>query len=159
MHESSLSKIVSYAGICVCSSFYLLFLLYLGNYGFGSPDPRHCYYIDGLDLVEKSKEEIISVAEDKDVPVTKGYPIDMGHLFRSWYLWAFWSCIFNLVTFGTILFLYIYRKDLRHILRLVAGSITFIVVCNNMLWYSLGSIWRFSTAGRVASAEKQIRSD
>ena len=159
MHESSLSKIVSYTGICVCSGFYLLFMIYLANYGFGSPDSRHCYYVDGLDTVEKSREDIIKVAEDKEVPVSKGYPIDMAHLFRSWYLWAFWGSVFNLVAIGTLLSLYIYRKDLRHILRLVAGSITFIVVCNNMLWYLLGSLWRFSTAGRVASTERLTRND
>ena len=134
-------------------------MLYLFNFGFGSPDSRHCYYVDGLDTVERSKEAIIEVAEDKEVPVTKGYPIDMGHLFRSWYLWAFWGSIFNLVAFGTLLGLYIYRKDLRHILRMVAGTVTLIVVCNNLLWYLLGCLWRFSSAGRVASTERLIRSE
>ena len=93
------------------------------------------------------------------MPVTKGYPIDMGHLFRSWYLWAFWGCIFNLIAIVTLLSLYIYRKDLRHILRLVTGSIAIIVVCSNMLWYLLGTFWRFSKAGRVASAERLTRTD
>ena len=63
------------------------------------------------------------------------------------------------ILLSALLSLYIYRKDLRHILRLVAGSITFIVVCNNMLWYLLGSLWRFSTAGRVASTERLTRND
>ena len=126
MHDSSLSKLTGYAGICLCSFLYLLFMIYLGHYGFGSPDPRHCYFIDGLETVERTRDAIVKEAEDKEVSIGKGYPIDMGHLFRSWYLWAFWGCIFNLVAIGTLLSLYMYRRDLRPILRIVAGSLLLI---------------------------------
>ena len=69
-------------------------IVFLGIYAYGNPDPLHCYYVKGVDTTAVDKNSALILAEDRAIPVEPGYPIDIAHLFRSWFLWGFWGFIF-----------------------------------------------------------------
>ena len=65
---------------------YLFFTIYLFIYGYGRPDPNACYFVSGLDQPEKTRDAAIEAAKAANIEVKKGYPINMGHLFRVWFI-------------------------------------------------------------------------
>ena len=73
---------------------YTIFVVYLGIFSYGNPDPVHCHYIEGLDTPGLSRAAVTTLANERAIPIRAGYPIDVAHLFRSWFLWGFWGSIF-----------------------------------------------------------------
>ena len=47
-------KIMTFTSLAVLFTIYAVFVVYLGLFAYGYPDPNHCYYIDGLDTPGKS---------------------------------------------------------------------------------------------------------
>ena len=89
------SAIIGYCSVFgILVILYTVLVIYLGIFSYGNPDPVHCYYIDGLDTTGLSKAAVSTLAIERNIPVRTGYPIDVAHLFRSWFLWGFWGSIF-----------------------------------------------------------------
>ena len=76
---------------------YLFFTVYFYAYAFGSPDPKGCYFVSGLDTPELTRNAVVQAAKEANVDVKKGYPINIGHLFRVWFVWGFWGAISNIL--------------------------------------------------------------
>jgi len=95
----------------IISIFYALFIIYLGIYGYGNPDPEHAFYIDGLEKPTTTKTLAESLAKDKNIEIHHGYPVDMAFLFRSWFLWGFWSHIIALVIHAIFIPMFIFCHD------------------------------------------------
>ena len=72
---------------------YAVFVTYLGKFAFSSPDPKHCWYIDGLNTSAFSVMSAKEIALARNIPVKDGYPVDMAHIFRAWFKWGFWGSI------------------------------------------------------------------
>lgn len=89
---------------------YLVFFVYLGVYGFGNPDPDHAYFIDGVGKPALTREAALALATEQSVEVRRGYPVDMGHMFRTWFLWGFWASAFNIALTVTVIPLYLFCK-------------------------------------------------
>ena len=87
-------KIGSCTALGVFVLLYSIFVVYLGIYSYGNPDPAHCYYIDGQDTTGLSKTVATTLADERSIQIRDGYPIDVAHLFRSWFMWGFWGSIF-----------------------------------------------------------------
>jgi len=86
--------------ICTVAIVVILFIMlvvYLGVYGFSNPDPAHCYFVGGLDTPTTTSAAAEALAKEKSIEVKHGYPVDLGHLFRSWFLWGFWSHIISII--------------------------------------------------------------
>ena len=74
-------KAISIIVASIVFAVYTVFVIYLGLYAYGNPDPNHCFYIDGLDTSGTSRANAIDLAIDRGIEVRTGYPIDMAHLF------------------------------------------------------------------------------
>ena len=134
---------------------YGVLVVYFGIYSYINPDPAHCYYIEGLDTTGMSKAAVISRANELDVTIQPGYPVDVAHLFRVWFMWGFWGSIFQLSIITMFLPLaFILKKDALVILRATGLIFQFLSCLNGSLWFLLGCFWRFSRSGRTASGEK-----
>jgi len=86
--------ITSIAVVSILTIGYLVLMIFLGIYAYGNPDPKTAFYIFGVDSVALNKETITASAVKFGVTIKPGYPIDMAVLFRSWFLWGFWGCVF-----------------------------------------------------------------
>ena len=87
--------LVACVGIVVI--LYAMLVVYLGVFGYANPDPMNCYYVEGIETPTTTKAAAEAAAKEKGIEVKHGYPIDMGHLFRSWFLWGFWTHIIGLI--------------------------------------------------------------
>ena len=126
-------------------------MAYLAVYGWKNPDPANCFFIDGLDAPALTKAAVEEQARAKGLAIRPGYPIDMGHIFRSWFRWGFWGSIFTVFILGAAIPLHIYMVEKRNIVHMGSALSLVISFCNNIAWFILGLFWRFSKAGRVTS--------
>ena len=147
----------SIAGASTVIILYAVFMIYLGIYAYGNPDPSRSFYIDGLDTTGLTAEAVETLARSEDIKIRPGYPIDMAHLFRTWFLWGFWGCIFQVCILATVIPLCFCLKSQLNVLNIVGGVFEAISCCSSVAWFILGFFWRFSRAGRVASGEKLDR--
>lgn len=85
--------VTAITSVSVCSILYVIFVIYLGVYAYANPDPVHAFYVDGLETPGITKETAQQLAIDRGIEVRSGYPLDMAHLFRSWFMWGFWGSI------------------------------------------------------------------
>lgn len=139
-------------------AFYAVFVVYLGLYAYGNPDPAHCYFIDGLDTTGTTRANAVTLAEDRGIEVKPGFPIDMAHLFRCWFIWGFWDKMFQISIFAVFLPLSQWNnlrwKRLQTITFLIFQT---LAILSFLIWFIVGFFWRFSRAGRVASGDKLER--
>ena len=122
-------------------------------YAYSNPDPANAWFIKGLNAVSSKKESLLKLATKNFVIAAPGYPVDIAILFRSWFLWGFWSSVFQVSILVTVIPLYFMCKS-----KIVALNISFMILegiafLNGLIWIIVGSFWRFSRAGRVASGE------
>jgi len=68
---------------------YAILVSLLAMYGFQNPDPEQCFYVNGLDTTSTTRLAAEALAKEKSIAVMHGYPVDMGRLFRSWFIWGF----------------------------------------------------------------------
>ena len=94
MTETTTRKVLSITLVSVFVVAYAVFVIYLGLFAYGNPDPSNCFFIDEMDTTATSKFAAVTMAIDRGIRVRKGYPINMAHLFRTWFLWGFWDKIF-----------------------------------------------------------------
>ena len=148
---------ISAAG--VAAVVYLIFFIYLGVYGFANPDPAHAYFIDGVNKPALTREAAISLAAENNVTVRTGYPVDMGHMFRTWFLWGFWASAFTIAFYVAAILSYIFGKEGKSfsLIKIIGGIIYAVTCCNTAAWFLLGFFWRFSKAGRICSGERLER--
>mmetsp|Transcript_34 Transcript_34/g.57 ORF Transcript_34/g.57 Transcript_34/m.57 type:complete len:172 (+) Transcript_34:284-799(+) len=151
-----MSAIVS-AGIIVI--LFSLLIIYLGVYGYANPDPEHCYYVEGLDTTAITKPGAEQLAKDKNVELRHGYPVDIARLFRSWFVWGFWSHILFLVIQIVFVPLFLVQTTTQTMYKVIYSLLTGVKCCNFVAWFLMGFFWRFSRAGRIASGEKIQRGD
>ena len=94
----------------------------------------------------------------KKVDVRPGYPINMAHLFHSWFIWGFWGSIFTVAILATTILLHFTMVDKRDMIHISSALCLAISVANNFIWYLMGCFWRFSKAGQVVSGDKLNKS-
>ena len=151
-------KIAFFSVLGISVVLYTTFLIAMGIYAYGNPDPRHCYYIYGLDTPALSTQAAKILAQDRGILVKDGYPIDVAHLFRSWFLWGFWGSIFQVIIFAVFIPLaFVIKQPNVFLYNVLFASFECISVCNGLVWFVLGFFWRYSRGGRVASGEKLER--
>ena len=49
MTETPTRKVMSIITVSIFVSVYAVFVIYLGLYAYGNPDPFHCFYVDSMD--------------------------------------------------------------------------------------------------------------
>ena len=147
-------KVVSYIFMVILSILYAVLVIYLAIYAFRNPDPRHCYYIPGLDSPATTKSTVLILARDKDIAVKEGYPINIAHLFRAWFVWGFWGSVYQIVIFSVFIPLaFTCTYNLK--LLLFSGAVAELLSCiNTMVWLILGFFWRYSKGGSTVSGDK-----
>jgi len=154
------SKTLMVLGLCIFGVVVLLYsflIVYLGVYGYANPDPENCFYVDGVDTPGLTAESTEALATEKGIAIRAGYPVNMAHLFRSWFLWGFWSHIVGLVVqlvFLPMFFLFRVSSNIPHVSYMVFQGVN---CCNLIAWFLLGFFWRFSRAGRIISGEKILK--
>jgi len=156
---STRNQIIASSVLGVSAILYGVFFIYLGVYGYGNPDPEHAYFIDGVDQTALTKEAAEELASTAGVTVRAGYPIDMAHLFRTWFLWGFWGSVFMIALLATVTTLYIMCKQHLGMIKMIGGISYAVLFCNTAAWFLLGFFWRFSKAGRISSGDKIERPD
>ena len=87
-------KLLTFISLCLFSAIYGLYLFWIGRYAFGFDDAKNCYFIDELDTPGTSQLDAEQKALALQIPIKPGYPINMAHIFRAWFLWGFWDAIF-----------------------------------------------------------------
>mmetsp|Transcript_43837 Transcript_43837/g.58103 ORF Transcript_43837/g.58103 Transcript_43837/m.58103 type:complete len:172 (+) Transcript_43837:251-766(+) len=138
---------------------FTIFIIHLGVYGYVNPDPEHAYYVDGIEQTAIARNVAEQLAKDKGVEVRHGYPVDIARLFRSWFVWGFWSHILFLVIQIIFLPLFLVQTTTQTIYKVIYSLLTGVKCCNFVAWFLMGFFWRFSRAGRIASGEKIQRGD
>jgi len=136
---------------------YGIFTIYMAAYGYGGPDPKNAFYVDGVDSTATTREAAIATATAAGVQVKAGYPINMAHLFRGWFLWGFWTSLYTIAVLGSVIPLHIYMPSKRSLVNLLGVILMGISVLNSIIWYLAGFFWRFSRAGRVAAGAQLER--
>lgn len=136
---------------------YGIFTIFLAAYGYGGSDPKNCFYVDGVDSVGLTREQAIGTATAAGVQVKAGYPVNMAHLFRGWFLWGFWTSLYTIAIVGAVIPLHIYMPSKRGLVHMVGLILSGISVLNSIIWYLAGFFWRFSRAGRVAAGAQLER--
>lgn len=134
--------------------------IYLGIYSYGNPDPEHCFYIFRLDTTGVSKAAATTLAVERDIEIREGYPMDVAHLFRGWFMWGFWGAIFQISVLAIFLpfaFMVKDKNSSASVLRTTGIIMQYLSFANGFIWLLLGFFWRFSDAGRTASGEKLER--
>ena len=128
--------------------------IYLGIYSYNNPDPATCWVVRDLDSAFLTKEEVVARAVNVDIDITEGYPMEMHKVYTAWFMWGFWSkiifAISMMVTFGV-------SFANAYIAKMLAAVEVGLYATNGLLWLILGSVWRFSQPGGVASGDKLAR--
>ena len=125
--------------------------VYLGMYGYGNSDPEHCYFILGLkDTVRASEEEIKELAGEQGVSISRGYPLDIAWLFRTYFQWGFWNIVIHFLV--AIVTGIVYMCNPRYAM-FQFGALFCAVETSTFLQFFLGILWRFSSVGKLASGE------
>lgn len=128
---------------------------YLGIYSFSNPDPKDCWVVRDLDVAATSKTEVEALAAEYNVKVTYDYPVEMGGVFRVWFLWGFYAKIILLGLLATATGLYTFwSKKSAFVMSVISFSLYFV---NATVWFVLGCVWRFSKAGMTASGDELDR--
>ena len=100
----------------------------------------------------------MTLAKDREIPVKTGYPVDMAHLFQTWFLWGFWDKIFQISIIAIFLPIALVNKTenarFQRIVFYIFQAISFLSFFS---WIVIGLFWRFSKGGRVASGDKLER--
>ena len=152
--KTSMSLMVTISVLGAAAITYGVFFIYLGIYGYNNPDPEHAYFIDGVDKPALTREAALSLASAANVTVRTGYPIDMAHMFRTWFLWGFWASAFSIAFYVSAILLYIFGKKHLSTIKLIGGVVYAMTLCNTAAWFLLGFFWRFSKAGRISAGER-----
>ena len=133
---------------------YGIWTIYQGVYGYSSSDPAHAYYIEGVDKTGITKDAVTALATEANVTVKAGYPVDMGHLFRSWFKWGFWGSFLNILLMAAFFPLRKFCPGYRKMMKLAYMGAYGALAVNAMIWFILGFFWRYSRAGRIAAGDK-----
>lgn len=147
-------RYVTYACLVLATIAYAILVVYLAIYGFSNPDPRHCYFIKGLDTPALSKSTVLILARDREITVPEGYPLDISHLFRAWFVWGFWGTIYQIIILAVFLPLAFTCTSNVHILYISGAIAETVSCCNTIAWLILGFIWRYSSGGGTCSGDK-----
>ena len=135
---------------------YITATTFLGIYTFNNPDPENCWVVKDLEYPDLTQAAVIKEANDNDVDVADGYPVNMANVFRGWFAWGFWAHI-AFVAFMMI-GMAIYQCSTKA--SRIWGGITWGLSFGNYVsWIILGSIWRFTKPGQIASGDKLIKDD
>jgi len=136
---------------------YLTFVICEGVYGYGGPDAKHAFYIEGLDTPALSLKGSVILANDLKIDVKEGYPVDMAKVFRAWFLWGFWGSIVQILIVLTFVPIFTLIKDNIKVKAIVFASVQGLACCSTILWFIMGLFWRFSQGGRIVAGEKLER--
>lgn len=55
-------KIIFFSFLGAAIAVFNVIVVFLGIYAYGNPDPRHCFYINGLDTTALNKQSAITLA-------------------------------------------------------------------------------------------------
>lgn len=158
MTRTAERKALSIIVASILFAVYTVFIIYLGLYAYGNPDPYHCFYIDGLDTPGTSKANAKDLAEDRGIEVRTGYPIDMAHLFQTWFIWGFWDKMLQISIIAVFLPMQFMSKTRHvHVQKIAFFILQALSILSFLIWFTVGFFWRFSRAGRVASGDKLER--
>ena len=151
-------KVITAVSLGVLGILYFVFVICEGVYGFGGPDARHAFYVEGMDAPAATKKEAVSMAVDRNIEIRDGFPVDMAKVFRAWFLWGFWGSIVQILIILAFIPLFILVQRATLIKRFAFASIQLMACCSTTLWFFMGFFWRYSHGGRVVSGEKLERS-
>ena len=162
MWESSIEKVTATTLMTVTSITivslltiaYGIFVVYLGVFAHGNPDPPHCYFIDGLETTGLTRATVTTLAFERGIPVRSGYPLDIAHLFRAWFIWGFWTSLIQILIVAVFVPVFRFVETNIDIYKMVALIMQGMMCCSTIAWFLLGFFWRYSKGGRVASGDK-----
>ena len=154
--ETKERKIYSLVGLGVFGLLYLIFFICEGVYGFGGPDPVHAFYIPGVDTPAITLKGSVTLANDLQVTIKDGYPVDMAKVFRAWFAWGFWGSFIQICIVGAYVPLTLYTKE-NPVKRMAFLSAQGLATCSTVFWYLMGWFWRYSAGGRIVAGEQLER--
>ena len=140
---------MSYVGTVLAITLCLLALLF-GVFGFMNPDPKDCYVFPGIKEPSRDSFALKKIAFDAGLKDQKGYPLNMGHVFRIWFKWGFFTVLATLLL-CIMLFYPAFRRacgSCADALLVMLGAISGL---NGVFWLILGAVWRFSQTGKTAA--------
>lgn len=133
-----------------------LITILLAVYGYKNPDSEECWVVLGLDAPAPSKTAIEIKAATMGVPITEGYPVNMAKVYRTWFIWGFWSKIYLVVMalfFGGL------SNFLGKFGQIVGNIACGLYAVHGLVWIVVGAVWRYSNDGSVAAGDFLERQD
>ena len=125
-------------------------------FGFMNPDSKDCYYYPGVKLPERDPLVLKTTALEMGLKELKGYPVNMGHVYRIWFMWGFFSMIGSLFLALCLKYLKPYLGNFKNPSLIF---FTFTLVLNSVAWLALGIVWRFANSGLIVSGDKLEKTD
>ena len=110
-----------------------------------------------MDTTALSKYAAATMASDRGIKIRTGYPVDMAHMFRTWFIWGFWDKIFQITIVAVFLPMAFLCKQNTRIMNILYYVFQSLAFTSFLIWFILGFFWRFSRGGRVASGDKLER--
>lgn len=129
---------------------YIILAGWMAILAYRSPDPKSCYFVLGLNKVHSEYDTIKKIASEEEITIRRGYPIDMAHVFRTYFTWGFWNIAAEaiIICFCSIVYCW---KPVMACYQFV--SFSGFVMVSSLFHFFLGLSWRFSSAGKVVSGD------
>ena len=144
LEESPCLKMSAIVGGSIAAAAFAVATTYLGIYAYNNPDPDACWVVKDLDAPALTKNDVITNANNLNIEVTKGYPVNMHKLNLAWFTWGFYAKIAIIAAFVVAGIVNNWCKASA----LKISGISFLVYAlNTTAWLVAGAIWRFSKAG------------
>mmetsp|Transcript_19451 Transcript_19451/g.26311 ORF Transcript_19451/g.26311 Transcript_19451/m.26311 type:complete len:163 (+) Transcript_19451:18-506(+) len=134
--------LMSYTGTVIAVTLCILALIF-AVYGFVSPDPRDCFAFPGVNEPSRDVFALKKLAYDAGLKDQKGYPLNMGRVFRIWFQWGFFTVLVTL-WLSILLFYPAFRKAMGVAADAILVLLGAVSSLNGFFWLILGAVWRFS---------------
>ncbi len=90
------------------------------------------------------------MATDSYISVKRGYPLNMAYLFRIYLRWCFMNMITEVIIVLIVAIVYQFRPTMA-LYQCVAFTAATLI--SSVFNFFLGMLWRFSSAGKLASGD------
>ena len=136
--ESLLQKIMFWVLCASIAAVYIFIISCLGYFGMDGPDPKSAFYIKGVNVPSLTRDGASALANERGVEIASGYPVDMGHIFRAWFLWGFWAQMLQVIFMLCHISYFFLIEGFALLEKPAFMMVQAVIALNNTIWFFTG---------------------